>query len=97
MITLNHEHESSCSGCGGSCVQPAEPLSAGPQPLSGRSVVLGSMAFFLGPILLAITAAAIFDTNGAVQFAAAVAGLAAGMGAAWLAGRAFGFSRKEGE
>jgi hypothetical protein len=60
-------------------------------------VVIGSMAFFLGPVLVAIAAAAIFNSNGATQFAAACAGLLGGMAIAWLAGRLFGFSRKEKE
>lgn len=93
MISL--EQESSCTGCGSSCHQTLEPIPTEAPNLSARAVVLGSMAFFLGPVLLAIAAASIFDDNGTVQFAATAAALGGGMGIAWLAGRLFGFSRKE--
>jgi hypothetical protein len=94
---ISLEQESSCPGCGGSCHQPLDPTLTDAPDLGARAVVLGSMAFFLGPILLAIAAAAIFDDNGAVQFAATTAALGIGMVAAWLAGRLFGFSHKESE
>jgi len=97
LITLEHDHESSCAGCGGSCSSPPTPPTDEASPLSSRAVVLGSAAFFLGPVLLAIGATAIFDSNGATQFAAAAAGLLGGMAAAWLVGRLFGFSPKERE
>jgi len=96
VITL--EQDSSCAGCGSSCHQTLESAPPVVAPTLGpRSVVLGSMAFFLGPVLLAIATAAIFDDNGTVQFAATAAALGGGMAIAWLAGRLFGFSRKERE
>lgn len=95
MISL--EKESSCTGCGSSCHHTLEPTPTEGPTLGARAVVLGSMAFFIGPILLAIAAAAIFDDNGAVQFVATTIALGGGMALAWLAGRLFGFSRKERE
>lgn len=94
---ISLEQDSSCAGCGSSCHHTLESAPVEAPTLGPRSVVLGSMAFFLGPVLLAIAAASIFDDNGAVQFAATTAALGGGMAIAWLAGRLFGFSRKERE
>jgi hypothetical protein len=57
-------------------------------------VIIGSIGFFLGPIVLAIAAAALFDDGALVQVVAAGGALVVGMAAAWLVGRAFGFSKE---
>lgn len=91
MITLQHDDK--CAGCGSCSKAPPQPLDE--SLLSARSVVLGSFAFFLGPIVLAIFAAAIFDDSGGLQLVAAFAALTGGMALAWLMGRLLGFSGEE--
>lgn len=91
MITLQHDDK--CAGCG-SCSNAPRP-SLDESLLSARSVVLGSFAFFLGPVVLAILAAAIFDDSGSLQLAATSVALIGGMALAWLVGRLLGFSGEE--
>ena len=91
MVTLQHEDK--CAGCG-SCPKAPNPT-IDPSPLSARSVVLGSVGFFLGPVILAIIAAAVFDERADLQLAAAFAALASGIAIAWLVGRLLGFSGEE--
>ena len=86
--------ESSCPGCGGTCDAPPDTPS-GDSPLGTRRLVLGSIAFFIGPILLAISAAALFDDGAPIQLAATAGALVGGMSIAWLIGRLFGFSRED--
>jgi hypothetical protein len=93
IVTTLHE-EDPCIGCGSSCTDPPEPTSE-ESPLGARSLVLGSVGFFLGPVLLAIAAAALFDDGGPLQLAATAGALVGGMAVAWLVGRLFGFSRKD--
>lgn len=91
MITLQHDDQ--CRGCGSCSNTAPQPLDE--SQLSARSVVLGSSAFFLGPIVLAILAAAIFDDCSSLQLFAAFAALIGGMALAWVAGRLLGFSGEE--
>lgn len=93
MITLQHDDK--CAGCGSCPKTPVPPPEQ--SPLSARSVVLGSIGFFLGPVLLAIVASAKFNDNGGLQFVAALAALIGGMALAWLFGRLLGFSGEEGQ
>ncbi len=58
-------------------------------------MILGSIGFFLGPIVLAITAASLFDDGALLQLAAGAGALVGGMAAAWLVGRLLGFSRED--
>jgi hypothetical protein len=58
-------------------------------------LILGSIGFFLGPILLAIITASLFDDGGPLQLAATAVALVGGMSIAWLVGRLFGFSRED--
>jgi len=57
-------------------------------------LILGSIGFFLGPVVLAIAAAAIFDDNRSLQLVAGSGSLLIGMAGAWVVGRVLGFSRE---
>jgi membrane protein DedA with SNARE-associated domain len=59
--------------------------------------VLGSIVFFIGPVLLAIIAAGLFDNQGVLQLAAVAAALVTGMAIGGATARLFGLglSRKE--
>jgi len=88
------DDESPCPGCGGTCDAPPDTASTD-SPLGTRSLILGSIAFFIGPVLLAIIAASLFDDGDPFQLAAAAGALVGGMTIAWLVGRVLGFSRED--
>jgi hypothetical protein len=83
-----------CAGCGGTCGDSPDPP-ANESSLSSRSLVLGSVGFFIGPILLSVTAAALVDQGGLLQLAAGAGGLTVGMTVARFLVRAFGLSGED--
>lgn len=68
-------------GCGGCTLcESGEPE----LPYSGPTVVWGALGLFVMPLLLAALGALVFRGHAAAQLGGGVAGLALGMGLAWL-------------